>query len=448
MNRFFKKLLGHNEARRETEAQALPSNVGTLLARSRVRDGYVREAALIELQAHKGPDVVRACIERLNDYVDGIAKLAHGFYFAYLSQQGIGDLLACLDALLALRGKTRRNHDALFAQTRKLLVQPEHRDIVLAAMHLNKGRSARFLFELLAKEDGSRALILAGMQHADALVRACVLRVAQKDRDVLEMALRDRSASIRSSALRMLMASGANTPWLAERCRPMLLDAAFGPRSTARWYAAKLCLDVKAFYQTQLAREDLTAVEATALLWEAGKDRLPKARTLAMVQLGSAQVASRLAALDYLLRLDAQGDNDWVFECAWQDASPKVRKYVAKLVTSGPCHLSGERIYGYALQAWIRQDEALAKMLMQNMGLWRGLALALDLVSRAAVRPYGEAMIARANRPYCWIGYQRPSLNELASVRDWLALPVVRAAVGEYQYVVEGLKKVGAWPDA
>lgn len=415
------------------------------LARS--ANGYVREGALRHLQSTPGPVALTAALDRLNDWVPQVRLVAREIFLAHLSARRVDDLLACITHLYLLQHKTRTNHAELLERTAALLTEEQYRHQFVQTFHQSRGKVARLLLEWLLKHADSTAVIHEGLMHADPSVRAKALaavamRPAHEQKSCFELALKDRSASIRTSALRLAMSANSAPAERMAYCEPMLLDASAGVRSTARWYADKLGFDLGAFDQSAVLGP-LSVGQLTALLWEGAKGSPAIFAQLAEANLAHAKASVRLAALRLLL-IQFPERRLSLINAAWSDPSLKLKRAVLDMLLRDFV-LEGKALNDMAWHAWKRGDLTVANTITRRLGMWPQLVMALRLSQHADTRELGLQELAKFDVPFNGLMYSKPYPDERDAVRALLEDPLIESRLEAHPHVLEGLKRAGLW---
>ncbi|SDI00258.1 hypothetical protein SAMN05216588_1105 [Pseudomonas flavescens] len=299
------------------EALATCKGPGDLLTLSTHGNGFVREVAVRELSEQPSPDALAALLERVNDWVPQIRKLAVAGVQTYLTPEHTTALLHALPALMALAERQRADHGPTLAAARAVLQTAEARHEVEAAFVAKHGKGARFLFGLLLEaSDEPTSLLATALAHREMTVRqmavsACQVLPADLARPLLLRAFATPGASVRVNALRYLLtALDAPRPLLREA----LLDASPAVRNLARWAAPRWQMDVHDVLHTRLEQQAPAnkrewlgllglACELAVDLDERWKDQARQApmssvRLAAVESLGQSDLSRQLAALD------------------------------------------------------------------------------------------------------------------------------------------------------
>ncbi len=166
-------------------------SVQTLVTLSRDYDGFVREAATVCLAKSPTPAALQAIVLRLNDWVHQVRQAAQTSAAMFLETERLPAVLAALEAIVRLSGKSRTDHSPFVDQVGAFLDRPEHRSPVLARFRKSRGPVASFLLSRLLRwpEAGQAEVVRLCTQHKDFLVRSRFLSACEASGTVGEAAL-------------------------------------------------------------------------------------------------------------------------------------------------------------------------------------------------------------------------------------------------------------------
>lgn len=359
----------HHEA---LEALAACNGESDWLSLSSHYNGFVREVAVRELSEQPSPAALAALLERANDWVPQVRKLASEGVQRYLAAEHAPALLHALPQLMALAERQRADHGQTLATARAALQAPEVRSEVVAEFLARQGKAARFLFALLSEASREPAALLEmALAHREMTVRqmavsACLSLPAEQAVPLLQHTLATPGASVRVKALHVLL-SLPDDP--REMLRVALLDASPAVRNLARWAAPRWQVDPREVLNARLGDAQPTrkrewlgvlglANELEVTLdqpWRSAALRSPMSsvRLVAMANLGDEHLSDQLAMLDdpadkvfakavqglnrqpwttLASELDARLDRDWhLLPAARRAALMRLRPYWQQL---------------------------------------------------------------------------------------------------------------------
>lgn len=225
-------------------------------------NGYVREAAILELASRRSGKELPFLLIRLNDWVAEIREAAGMAVRLRIEPSNAVHFLANISLVLRLRACGRV--DKKFVdEIRDLLKRSECKDVLQAGTKSKDKAVRRISFQLAAEADPSTrtAIIRAAMTDPDAVARAWAVRhflpeVSPDDLPgVIEPMLKDRFMPVRRDAL---WYAATKRPDVAKQpLRAALLDNHVSMRETARQFLAIAGIESsRDFYADALARHD------------------------------------------------------------------------------------------------------------------------------------------------------------------------------------------------
>jgi len=221
------------------------------------RNGFVREAAVRALSEQPSPAALATLLERTNDWVAQVRKLASAGVQRYLTPEHTSALLHALPQLMALAERQRADHARTLAAARTALQASEVRSEVVTDFLARRGKAARFLFAVLHEASPEPAALLQmALTHREMTVRqmavsACRNLPVEQAVPLLLHALATPGASVRVKALHALL-TRLDDP--RDRLRDALLDASPAVRNLARWAAPRWQIDAHEVLQARLER--------------------------------------------------------------------------------------------------------------------------------------------------------------------------------------------------
>lgn len=374
-----------------------------LIEVSRGSNGFGRETAIRRLMRSGNPAALPCLLERLNDWVPQVRRVASQAVEALLCDEHASAWINGLPMVLRLREQKRSDHSAILARAMDLVLRPTHLDLLLAALESKDTSLARAaarlciehaladpatLLErllrqsdvvardlaagLLRKLDGeafeSAATRLVGDSHIRVRQEALQLLLIRRPALGLQHAydgLFDEGAWIRSISLRVLKERAIDT-------LPLLLSALVPGAPFRRQRAALLCL---ADAHRQIALPHL----------------LPYTQ--------HAQASLRRSALQALARCDADLARPLLLE-GLRDVSPSVVATCGRLLKTVAPTPSLAELDGAMQNALCERTFDTCLSIARAMNKWDRLILLLTLRRRA---------VAEARDPH-------PVDN---AIRDW-----------------------------
>jgi HEAT repeat protein len=394
------------------------------LTLSRFGNGYVREIAVRALAGYASQQALEALLERLNDWVPQVREQAVLGVERFLVEERAELWLQVLGAVLALAGKGRADHDLTLSKVRRLLVAQQVRPAAQAAFVGSRGKTARFLFELL--QDGSQELVELALEHADVSVRqrgvdASAGLPAAQALPLLEKAMSDSAASVRVMVLRRLLTLLQGP---REYLRNALLEASPAMRSLARWAAHRWQLDCREVLLARLSAEpaqtrrewlgliglvkDLNEVSVDEMIVPAFMSPSPHVRQLVLEALGDRGLALQLRALD--------------------DSSAKVFRCAVALLNQQSWAVIDGAVEALLDSQWYALPDDRRRALLGLKPLWRQLEYLLERFARSSSDSayWLERVSAWCDEQYTLVDPQTPK-----AVRDALLMQVQQLEGGE-----------------
>ncbi|MDI1451639.1 hypothetical protein [Polyangium sp. 6x1] len=276
--------------------------------------GHVRQASIERLASMRDGVEVPFLLARLNDWVRAVRASARAAVMARIEEAQKGDLargrelLANLPLFDGLRALGRDDHAPIRKAFEALLVHPAFAPVLDEGMRSPR-RDVRFRCftkALERPEEDARGVLAQALADRDASIRLWAARAALKRlagdelRAAVERMRRDASASVRNEAT-FALAKKIEPPD-REALEHALLDPSASVRWSARHYLAERWkIDARPYYLRALAEQDTSRIAAAiAGLIECGSDPDDVARARALLDHPSAAV--RKAALVALAR--------------------------------------------------------------------------------------------------------------------------------------------------
>ena len=182
---------GRNPARWN---QLLPADVPrlpkTLASRSSIlglaslhRNGYVREAAVCQLDLIEDGREIPFLLLRLNDWVAGVRKAAVSAIHRRLVPGRLEDFVRSIHLVFRLVGCKRDDHSEIVAKVLKELVAPQNEAVLDGLVNGDDRRVRRRCFRLAIELDRPHRgrLIKTGLRSSDAVIRLWAANRASRD---------------------------------------------------------------------------------------------------------------------------------------------------------------------------------------------------------------------------------------------------------------------------
>jgi HEAT repeat protein len=360
-------------------------------------NGHVREAAVRALARTADADALPYLLLRANDWVVQVADAARGALERRLRPAEAPAWITILPFESHVRALRRRALAYLFDSVRHLLVQPEARAALRAALMSGPTETRRACAELAASlpvsERGS--LLIVAVQDRDAVVATLAARGLLEDgpegglHDILGPLLAHRVARVRARAL---IALSARLP-----------GEAFDPLRGALFDPARSVREVAQFELRRRCGAEAAPLYIAALPGAAGP-RLP-ATIAGLAECGSAENAPlvapflahrsprvRFEALRAVARLD--GDTyASAFVDALEDTSPRVVR-VGREALGRRAHLAPRARLDALLAAGGRPAREVLRLLPQ-VDYWGALLASLRAAAVPELREVAVGVIER-----------------------------------------------------
>lgn len=375
---------------RHSALAAMPkhASVQQLLRLTTDYSGHVRQAALERLNPSSSPEVLRAILLRLNDWVPQVRHAARAVAWTFLSKEYAEVLITCLPDILALKVRNREDHTPFLLEVQKLLTSDDVRPKLLSGLQQLKGVVARFAYQMLleSSHDDTASIYKLAASHGDCSIRLIVARAcAEPDAvhvELLHQLTEDSHPSVRVEALRSLWEQELDDEQRYNVLSKCLLDRSAGVRDLALWYVRKTEFNLPAFMEERAKRYESNEVPVGFIgLLEQVVDK----RFLAIAQRASesASASARLAGLAAYVRLNSDSVND-VIKRGMVDASAKVHRFALKQYRANRILLSAE------------ENAALIELLLSRGYIGRALSLIGQLSTWEMLQYYLE--VAQALR--------------------------------------------------
>jgi HEAT repeat protein len=295
--------------------------------------GYVREAALERAEELRAPELLPAIADRLNDWVPRVRQRARDLVLDWLPQLDADAAIRLLGKLQHLRVAGRTDHSAWLQAFEQAVVAHVGVDRIAAEVAGADLILARACFRLLAEHGlvDPATLVRLGQANGTDIVLAhktaeALARLDPDDRETLgRAALRSPFGMVRATALRILLADGADTH--DALAADMIADPNSWVRLVAHSWLERRGIDSGPLFAARLAAPDSAITVLRACLM--GLAETGKREYLDLVQRMTAHPSARVRSHAFSAwRQLAPADKDVVAERVLADASRRVRKAV------------------------------------------------------------------------------------------------------------------------
>lgn len=299
-------------------------------------DGFLREAAVQALANQPKAGTLPMLLERLNDWVPQVRRVAHAAVQAQMQTAFLPDWIASLEALVRLGQARRVDHTSTLREVALFLQRPEHLPAVVAAAKTSSLRVRRYVFDmqwLTALDDDARFQLLERALCGDdvvvasrALVHLETLASPGQRRQLYQAACKARFALARYAGVRWLV----DNP--DEATDSLVRGLGLDPSANVRWWCLRwlrahggLAQLVRTAENVALDESASATARVVAMHWLREGDP-EKAIQVSTDWLNHEQPVLRHEALSVRLAL-SQGDAkaQWL-ERAFDDPSSRVRK--------------------------------------------------------------------------------------------------------------------------
>ena len=283
------------------------TDLSTLLTCVGLKEGYKREAAVLQLGVLKDPVAISELLKRANDWVPEIRSAAKIAVLKLATPENAEAFVMSLPELYHLHKCGRAKHGKFISEIERYLIEPINVLNILNGLNDNDSEVSRACFALALKHKlaDTDQFILRALQHKDVNIR---LRASHLLHDLdeeekqlaLKIAIEDKHMPIRREAFLSLLQVWGNEG-LAKK---MLFDEHPGIREIAVAHLSKVGEDVQYTYLHSLSNDD--PHEICAALWGLGFLKVSECTTLVKPFLKNEnsrvrkQAQSTLATLDKL----------------------------------------------------------------------------------------------------------------------------------------------------
>lgn len=461
LDAWFKRVFSKEALRIDSAPASLPDEVqelGTsteekLVELSRDWNGRVREAAVRELARFRTSAALHSIVERLNDWVPQVRRIARDSLEPFLCVEFAGLILCKLDGIIALNFRGRADHSEVLQRVAGVLRSQEARPVLISHLPLCNGRSARYLLDILSAgdDDLGEECLRAFARHPDCLVRLrivglCRLRPGRHGAMLAELR-HDGHPRVRREAL-SCMWSHSDQAARAELLEAALLDRAGSVREIAIWYARKSGFDLEGFAVKVMTNAKPEVHAKLALLGLLTALKMSAGLGFAHAELRSESAALRAAALSFLVSVQRELADEHV-AAALADSSNKVARLARVMILRGQVALTHAQYMSATKVLLLSAHTGRALSVCALMAMWARLeALLMCLVESREEED--RTMIK--NELLRWEYLQgRSSIRIDAAERDRLKVLLgdrgIREMVRAERRLVFALQTNGLWSD-
>lgn len=382
-------------------------------------DGYVREAAVIELAKHDSGEEIAYLLLRANDWVEVIQKRCRTALEARVVSKNALRFARLFCFVESLHRATRAEHSLLVSSIVRLIVA-EHEAFMFCQRHPERRvRRAIWWLALQHAQDLLDSWLEAMLEDSDPMVRdrgarqLCRCADPERIRPVLPLLLSSSRPGIRRDALRAI---AAHFPAEHENLKPALLDPGASVRMTA-CFLVRECFpgfDVAEFYRSRLAAtRPRVRAAACAGLGVVGS-RQDCELVLAHIAAGEA-LCVRKEALRALANLNPEAHAQLLFD-ALCSSTPGISRAAALALHGNRARLPG--LCGLVRHHALPHVRLNALRLLTHVDKWSRLAALLGAardpechIRQAALMRIGD-FLRNMNKTFI-----TPSKEQLAEVR-------------------------------
>ncbi len=188
------------------------ASLDELVLVSRSRNGFQREAALRHLMRSGNPAALPVFLERLNDWVPNIRRVAHEAIEGLMRDEHAATWINSVPTVLRLREQRRADHSAIVARALQLVLRPRHVDLMLEAIESKDVQIARAAARLCIEHALAEPAILIErlIRQPDVVARdlaAGLLRTIEGEafESAATRLVGDSHMSVRREALQLLL---------------------------------------------------------------------------------------------------------------------------------------------------------------------------------------------------------------------------------------------------
>ena len=385
------------------------------------RSGYVRhEAVRLLVRSHDGGELPYLLI-RQNDWVEPIRAEASRAVQARIVESYLPHFLSNLPPLVHLLAARRQDHSDLVRRVIRMLVRPEHDELLARAIHSPNATVRRSVVRLaLEAEDEHRPRVIEhALSSTDGLIRLWGTGHVRPHfsggalEGILGSLRRDSFMPVRREAS-IILAAGAPDSG-REVWRDALLDGSVSMRELARFYLGRMgevCWP--SVYRLALIEQPQSLVALDGLGETGGQSDLVVIRGY----LASPLPSRRRAAVRALAKM---GGRSVVADLhvSLLDDSPAVIREVRRQLEAFPYALDAERLCRVAGEDPRQNVREAALRLIHATGKWRSLAW---LIRASLNRDRSTAGLAQElisswfTPPRCNRVFTRPSSDERQAI--------------------------------
>lgn len=406
--------------------------------------GYVREAAVAELDQWNGGEEIPFLLLRLNDWVPGVREKAKAAVLRRLTPHSLRSLLLHVSQVESLRRGRRANNLDVVERFEQLLARTDLQEqLVEMIRERDEPVRVKLLRTLFRIPHTSASVVRMGLKERSALVRCWALEAAARRTDLADFKreirhlVTDRSPAVRRLALEAAFSLGLGG--LDPILETSVLSRSAGLRRVARKLLDATCRrDWAEFYRVRLG--GVAGADCVALLGGLGETGGPEDRQRVRSFLQSNLASVRRAALAALSSLSREDEQDEFF-AALSDPVRSVAKAARLALLARAEGVAPDRIRREFMSSSAGEVRKHLIIVLRHIkpGRWTRLRVLLQLLP--AAQDEGEAArliellcawIQRFNLSFTSIPAQeRTALDEAFSGAEHLMPEVMSAAIGQ-----------------
>jgi HEAT repeat protein len=383
--------------------------------------GFVREAAVRELDRIEYGSELPFLLLRANDWVEPVRNLAKSAIQRRLRPSYFEDFASNAHLVLRLAESGRDRHDDLIRWFMDQLIDSQHETVLLELLQGHNRWLKRMCFQRALDVDSERrkSLVLLGLRANDVVVRFEAARQARLSfaSDELNAALQlmeaDHFMPVRREALL------ARIERYPDNAADILDKALFDQHSSIRELAR---FHLKKIGRTEFAADYRKAVTTRPLIGLMGLSEAGSADDvkLALPFLLHPGVALRLAAISLVVNFGGDGCTEELLT-GLQDDSKKVTLAAKRGLQAHCADLSPERLCGISQNDPRQHVQLAAAEVLDKTGSWR----AVPYLLRLCVQPNEQL----ASRAMALIGRR---INRVFTSPNPEDCQLIRATIDEY----------------
>lgn len=302
----------------------LPDNVSLIGLAASHWNGYVREAAMIELAKNHDGSELPYLLLRVNDWVKEVRELAVKTINARIIIGYAGHFIKNLMIVDRLLKNTRNNNTELVSRIHDLILKIDSRaELYNGLLSLDKiNRRICYRLYFTVPDDNAVKIFKQAVIDADSIIRLLAIQNAasllNKDdlREVLEKMLLDSYQAIRKKALQILVDNFPDTAH--QDLLSALLNTSISIRELGQYNMRKLFpMDFAEFYRNALNTEN--GDRLLAAIYGLGETGIAADAVSLLPFAKQGLISHRKATINSISRLDGDNNIDLFVDALFQD---------------------------------------------------------------------------------------------------------------------------------